>query len=141
MGGVVLPMGHNFLSSPNTTLLAIVILPWCFFDDAVKLETHVGYRRIYVKDGNDEERLHWGVYLEADLYKQWNLLTNIYTGSPLEIDVPTLTQEYGLSYAYSDTLSYDFLFGTQPELDGIEDAKTTEYWGQIGARITFVGLD
>lgn len=141
MAGAVLPTGHNFLSSPNRAYLAIAMFPMELFDERVSLETHLGHRYIDVKDGEDVNRLHWGVFLEANMVDNYNVFTNFYTGTQYDIDVPSLSQEYGLSYQYSDALKYKMLFGIQPELDGTNDADTTEYWGEIGVEITFQHFD
>lgn len=139
--GTVLPTGSNFLSSPNTSYMAIGSFPMILLDEALSLEVQLGHRYIDVVDGENVNRLYWGVFAEAKIVDQYNVFTNIYTGSPFEIDVPSLSQEYGLSYNYNEHLKYKMLFGMQPELDGVVDADTTEYWGEIGLEIYFHYLD
>lgn len=136
MAGVVLPTGHNFLSSPNTGYLAIANMPVKLFDDRLSVLTQLGHRHIDVVDGEDVDRLYWGMFAEANIVNEYNLFTNFYTGSPFEIDVPSLSQEYGFSYTQSKNLKYILLFGIQPELAGVSDADTTEYWGELGVELT-----
>ena len=136
MAGTVLPTGHNFLSSPNTGYLAIANMPMRLFDDRFSLLTQLGHRHIDVVDGEDVDRLYWGMFAEANIVNEYNLFTNLYTGSPFEIDVPSLSQEYGFSYTQSKHLKYILLFGIQPELEGVNDAETTEYWGELGVEVT-----
>ncbi|MFT7860237.1 MAG: transporter [Sulfurimonas sp.] len=141
MAGAVLPTGHNFLSSPNRAYLAIAMFPMELFDERVSLETHIGHRYIDVKDGDDVNRIHWGVFLEANMVDNYNIFTNVYTGTQYDIDVPSLSQEYGLYYKYNDSLKYRLLFGIQPEIEGTSDADTTEYWGELGVEISFDDFD
>ncbi|MCD6260025.1 MAG: transporter [Helicobacteraceae bacterium] len=141
MAGAVLPTGHNFLSSNNRAYLAIAMFPMSFFDERVAFEAHLGHRYIDVKGDADVNRLHWGVFLEANMIDEYNLFTNVYTGTQYDIDVPSLSQEYGLSYDYSENLKYKMLFGIQPELHGVHDAQATEYWGELGVEIHFSEFD
>lgn len=98
MAGTVLPTGHNFLSSPNRAYLAIAMFPMKLFDERISLETHLGHRHIDVKDGENINRIHWGVFLEASVLDNYSMFTNFYTGTQYDIDVPSLSQEYGLYY-------------------------------------------
>lgn len=136
MIGTVLPTGHNFLSSPNTAYLAMALLPMKLFDERLSLLTQLGHRYIDVVDDSDINRVHWGVFSELNIVEEYNVFSNFYTGSPYEIDVPSLSQEYGLTYKQNDRLKYRLLFGIQSELDGTQDADTTEYWGEIGLEVT-----
>lgn len=141
MLGGVLPTGHNFLSSPNRAYMAIAMFPMKLFDSRVSFEAHLGHRYIQVEDDKDVNRFHWGVFLEANMHDAYNVFTNFYTGTQYDIDVPSLSQEYGLSYQYSDDVKYKMLFGIQPELEGTKDADTTEYWGEVGVEISFENFD
>jgi hypothetical protein len=136
MVGTVLPTGHNFLSSPNTAYLAMALFPMKLFDEKLSLLTQLGHRYVDVVDGSNINRVHWGVFSELNILNEYNVFSNFYTGSPYEIDVPSLSQEYGLTYKQSDTLKYRLLFGIQSELDGTQDAETTEYWGEVGLEVT-----
>ncbi|WP_304543607.1 transporter [Sulfurimonas microaerophilic] len=141
MAGGVFPTGHNFLSSPNRAYLAIAMFPMKLFNDRVALEAQLGHRYIDVKDEKDINRLHWGIFVEANMVDDYNIFTNFYSGTQFDIDVPSLSQEYGLSYEYSDTFKYKMLFGIQPELEGRGDADATEYWGELGVEIHFSEFD
>ena len=141
MAGGVLPTGHNFLSSNNRAYLAMAKLPMFLFDERVNLEAHLGHRYIKVEGDEDVNRVHWGVFLEAKMIDEYNLFTNFYTGTEYDIDVPSLSQEYGFTYDYNKNLKYKILFGIQPELDGVKDADTTEYWGELGVEIRFSEFD
>jgi hypothetical protein len=141
MAGGVLPTGHNFLSSPNRAYMALAIFPMKLFDERLNLETHLGHRYIDVEGDEDVNRFHWGVFLEAKMHEEYNFFTNIYTGTQYDIDVPSLSQEYGFSYDYNKNLKYKILFGIQPELEGVHDAETTEYWGELGFEIRFSEFD
>ncbi|QOP41216.1 transporter [Sulfurimonas marina] len=141
MAGGVFPTGHNFLSSPNRAYLAIAMFPMTLFNERVAFEAQLGHRYVQVKDDKDINRLHWGVFVEANMIDNYNIFTNFYSGTQYDIDVPSLSQEYGLSYDYSDTFKYKMLFGIQPELEGRGDADTTEYWGELGVEIRFSEFD
>ena len=141
MLGTVISTGANFLSSPNRAYMAIGSFPMKLFDKRVSLEAQIGHRHIDIKEGGSADMLYWGLFTEANIYKKYNAFTNIYTGTQYDIDVPSLSQEYGLSYNYNEHVKYKMLFGIQPELDGISDADTTEYWGELGMEIYLYGID
>lgn len=137
MLGTVIPTGTNFLSSSNTAYMVIGSFPMKLFDEALSLEAQIGHRYIDVIEGDDVNRLYWGVFAEGNIVNEYNVFTNIYTGTQYDIDVPSLSQEYGFSYDYSERLKYKMLFGIQSELDGVNDADATEYWGELGMEIYF----
>ncbi len=141
MLGAVLPTGSNFLSSPNTAYMAIGAFPMKLLDETLSLELQIGHRYIDVVEDEDVNSVYWGVFAEAKIVEEYNVFTNIYTGTQYDIDVPSLSQEYGLSYDYNKYIKYKMLFGIQPELDGVGDAETTEYWGELGMEIYFHYLD
>ena len=139
MLGTVVSTGQNFLSSKNQAYMAIGSFPMNLFDERVSIDAQIGHRHIDIREGGSVDRLYWGVFAEANMYKEYNAFTNIYTGTQFDIDVPSLSQEYGLSYDYNKYIKYKMLFGIQPELDGVNDAQTTEYWGELGMEIYIFG--
>jgi len=139
MLGTVIPTGVNFLSSPNQAYMAIGSFPMRLFDERLIVDAQIGHRHIDIKEGGSVDRLYWGVFAEANMYKEYNIFTNIYTGTQYETDVPSLSQEYGFSYDYNRYIKYKMLFGIQPELDGVNDADTTEYWGELGMELYIFG--
>lgn len=141
MVGTVVSTGQNFLSSPNRAYMAIGSFPMKLFNERVSLDAQIGHRHIDIKEGGSVDRFYWGVFAEANMYKNYNAFTNIYTGTQYDIDVPSLSQEYGLSFDYNKYLKYKMLFGIQPELDGVGDAETTEYWGELGVEIYIFAED
>lgn len=141
MAGGVLSTGHNFLSSNNRAYMAIAMFPMKLFDERVAFEVHLGHRYIDVEGDEDVNRFHGGVFLEVNMIDAYNIFTNFYTGTEYDIDVPSLSQEYGFTYDYNQNLKYRLLFGIQPELEGMHDAQTTEYWGELGVEIRFSEFD
>lgn len=144
ISGMALPTGTRFLSShhKNSAFLAMAHVPFVLYDGWLRIDTELGFKRIFATKQSDYSRPHLGVHIDMGLFSpNVRLRYMIFTGPYYEIDVPSITNEIGVSYVQDPQVTYDFLLGTQPEINEWgDDSMHNEYWATVGVRISFNSL-
>lgn len=145
ISGVALPTGKGVISTrnDNTSFIAMLRTPMRFNDGRFNIEAEAGYKKIFVNGGTDIDRPHLGLTFDTALFDDdFRFRYMIYTGPFFEVDVPSLTNEVGVSYVHDETVTYDLLVGTQPELErNVEDSEHDEYWVYAGVRLAFESFE
>jgi hypothetical protein len=80
-------------------------------------------------------RPYWGAGLDfATFIPKTRYIIEAFAGDPYELNSPKYAFQTGFRYLKSDTLSFDFTVGMQPEYDPYHPTDGMEMWFQFGIR-------
>ncbi|MCS6984029.1 MAG: hypothetical protein NZM25_02730 [Leptospiraceae bacterium] len=137
--GTVIPLKMREVFRRNTGYFANGMLTTRLFKDWLLLHTNFGYVTATEGVAPAYEKVYWGFGIDLGVYwSELRFIAEIFAGDPYEIIGPTLANQTGFRYLYSDHINLDLTYGWQEEVDDTRrPIGRTTWWLQLGIRLLF----
>lgn len=137
--GTIVPFNYKEVFRKNTGYFSNGMVTFRLFSDWLLVHTNFGY--VWATDGTAPAygKLYWGLGIDQGIiWPELRLIAEIFAGDPYEIIGPTLANQVGFRYLYSDYINLDLTFGWQEEVNEQRQGMgTTTWWAQLGIRLLF----